>query len=612
MISTISIPEAAPLDPSTSELRVLGWLLRYGFRYKRFWALLLLATMLMAVSAGYLVVLVREILVGMQAAQLGTAGALRDLYRLGLWALVVAPASALAYGGAWLLGQHLANSCTRDLRNDLLSHLVELDLGFHQRVSRGDLLSRLTSDIDVTGELFQQIFGKVLQRPAEAIGTVAFLFYLNWIFASVVFLILAPVAVALSFLLRKASRRSRRARRKQAESFTALEQITAGIRVIKAMGSAEAERARYDRANAAFYAAKMRIAVARAQSDALIGGLPFALIGLVVLGGAVVISHRIGDGPSIIAFITALIRLTQLLRNATKSSGEVQEALPAAVRLYALLKEPSQIVDLPSAKRCPVPRREICFENVCFGYAPTSDVLRGLTLTVPIGKVTALVGESGAGKSTLFDLLLRLRDVRSGCISIDGVDIRTLQQDSLVQQFSLVSQDLFLFNDTVGNNIKYGRPSATHDEVVAAAKRANIHDVILSLPGDKGYDTVVGDRGDRLSGGQRQRISIARAILRDAPVLLLDEPTSALDAQKEHQVQVALRELMRGRTCIVIAHRLATVQHADQIFVLSREKGQVVESGTHTELIDRDGEYARLVQMQQLVRSREDLPTFSK
>jgi subfamily B ATP-binding cassette protein MsbA len=281
------------------------------------------------------------------------------------------------------------------------------------------------------------------------------------------------------------------------------------------------------------------------------------------------------------------------------------------IRVQVILDRKSTISNRANAIPCQKPQQAIHLENVSFQYqSDLEPVLRSVTMDIPVGKTVALVGQSGAGKSTLLDLIPRFHDVTTGRITIDGTDLRDFQVESLAQHLAIVQQDSFLFNDTVYANIIYGRPEATRAEVEKAAQRAHIHDAILALDGGLGYETLVGDRGSRLSGGQRQRVAIARALLRDAPVLLMDEPTSALDADSERHVQEALKALMHGRTVVVVAHRLATVQHADIIYVLAgartREgfddprRGTIIESGTHSELIAKGGEYAELVRLQQL------------
>ena len=357
----------------------------------------------------------------------------------------------------------------------------------------------------------------------------------------------------------------------------------------------------------------MRVARSRAQSDAITAAAIFAIAGIGMILADFVIGHQWLDPGLLILGLAALARMITAVREMIRTWGDMQEQLPSVDRVFVLLAQRSAIADRPVSLPCPAPRSLIRLEKVTFSYQANSEaVLRSVDLDIPVGKTVALVGPSGAGKSTLLDLLPRFHDVSSGRITIDGIDLRDFQVDSLSRHFAIVQQDSFLFNDTIYSNISYGRPEATKDEVETAAKRAHIHDAILSLEGGQGYDTIVGDRGSRLSGGQRQRVAIARALLRDAPILLMDEPTSALDADSERHVQAALAELMRGRTVVVVAHRLATVQHADRIYVLAGamtrdgqedpRRGTVVESGTHSELITLGGDYAELVRLQQLTR----------
>ena len=518
---------------------------------------------------------------------------------------LVAPVAAGAAWLSWYSGQWVANRAMRHLRTRLLGHLVRLDLAFHQTLARGDLLTRLTTDLTSTLRVQQYLYGKILQRPLESLGVIAGL----WWFcgpgiALAVAAIIAPVAAVLIPLVRRTRRHSHRARETLAANVGVMEQITAGIKVIKAYGSAEREQLRYDAHNASLERDNLRLARTRALNDAVSAGAVFLIAGGALAACGWLFAHTPLEPLHLFVAIAALARLITSVREAIRTWGDLQENLPSVERVYALLDRVSAIADRPDARDCAPPQVAITIEQVRFHHGNGDEVLRGVDLALPVGSTTAIVGESGCGKSTLLSLLLRLHDVTGGRIALDGTDLRDFKQESLARQFALVQQDDFLFHDTVAANIRYGRPGASDADIEQAARRAHVHEAILALEGGRGYATVVGDRGGRLSGGQRQRIAIARAFLRDAPVLLLDEPTSALDADSERHVQEALAELMQGRTVVIVAHRLATIQHADRIVVLAGKddprRGTVLESGSHDQLLAKGGEYARLVGLQQL------------
>jgi ATP-binding cassette, subfamily B, bacterial MsbA len=615
-------PNVLPAEDGVEERTVSGdahliWrVLKRGWEYR--W-MLLLALVASAGSGALMAFLLTKLgpfikyLGGSEAAtsteQLTQAT--DGLADLGLLLLTLTPAAALAsYLAVWA-GQWVANRTMEDLRGQVLGHLVRLEISFHQSLTRGELLSRLTNDLTSVLRMQRNLYGKLFQRPLESIGIIGFVMWHDWRLGLGLILILVPLILILAPILRRTRKRSIKARETLVANFGVLEQITAGIKVVKAMGSARREHERYAAHNHKLFDDNMRLARARSVSEAVTSGAVFALSGIGMIGGAWLFANRWLDPGSLFLAIGALARLVTAVRETIRSWGDVQENMPSVGRVYALLDRPSTIADRPEAKPCVPPRQVIRIEQVTFRYQPEAeDVLRGVTLDIPVGKTVALIGRSGAGKSTLLDLLPRFHDVTTGRITFDGTDLRDFQVDTLARHFAIVQQDNFLFNDTIYANIAYGRPDATRAEVENAARRAHVHDDILALEGGLGYETVVGDRGSRLSGGQRQRIAIARALLRDAPILLMDEPTSALDAESERHVQEALTELMKGRTVVVVAHRLATVQHADCIYVLAGaqrrdgtpdpRRGTVVEHGTHQELVTRGGDYAEMVRLQRL------------
>ncbi|MCE2482250.1 MAG: ATP-binding cassette domain-containing protein [Alphaproteobacteria bacterium] len=483
------------------------------------------------------------------------------------------------------------------LQGDLFAHLMRADLAYFHRVTTGKLISNFLNDV----QHLQEMLGRALTGTAKDGVTLVFLvgllFYQDWRLA-IVSCIVFPIAIVpirnLGRRMRKASTRTQLATGR----FSALlNETMQDVRHVKAYGMEAYETRRAydviaDRLREMFRVVRTR-ALATPFVEVLSG---IAIGGVIFYGGTRIVAGETSPG-TFVSFLGALLMSYQPLRSLANLNTVLQEGLAAAQRIFAHIDVEPEIGDRPDAVALPVGAGAIAFDDVRFTYANGKAALNGVSLEVPAGATVGLVGRSGAGKSTVINLLPRFFDVDAGSIAIDGVDLRHATLASLRGAIGLVSQESTLFNDTVRANIAYGRIDADEREIERAARDAAAHDFIVELP--RGYDTVVGERGVALSGGQRQRIAIARAMLKNAPILLLDEATSALDAESERQVQQALNNLMRGRTTLVVAHRLSSIQDADRIYVM--DEGRIVETGRHGELLARGGVYAELYATQQTV-----------
>jgi subfamily B ATP-binding cassette protein MsbA len=480
-----------------------------------------------------------------------------------------------------------------DLRNQLNDHIQHLSLSFFNRTPTGTILSRVTNDVTLVRSTLTDAVASILKDATSLIVLIAVAFWHDWLLALIAFVAFPASVLPIIRLSRRLRGFSRKGQITLGNLTVLLQETVQGNRVVKAFGMEEYEQHRFEAENKRLFRLAMKAARIRAVTSPMVEILAaFGIAGVVWYGGSSVISGDRTQG-SFLAFLTALLLLYEPFKALAKTNNVVQQGLAAAERVFELLDTSSDVPEHPTPRQLQRVHDGIVFHRVGFRYEHEM-VLRDVSIEIRRGQVVALVGMSGGGKSTLADLLLRFYDVVEGKITIDGVDVREYSLESLRAQTALVTQHTFLFNDTVRNNIAYGNPDCGMEAVVAAARAANAHDFILELP--SGYDTVVGELGFKLSGGQRQRLAIARALLKNAPILVLDEATSALDNESERLVQMALETLMRGRTTLVIAHRLSTIRRADQIIVLAG--GCVVEQGTHEELLALNAEYRKLHDLQ--------------
>ena len=482
----------------------------------------------------------------------------------------------------------------RDVRNSVYSRLVDLDLGFFGRVRTGQIVSRLTTEVEQVRTLVISEFSSVVSAMLEFSAALVAMLLISWKLTTAAFLVIPAAMVFWGPLVKVLRRRDRRVQHLGGEVNAHILETLSGIRLVKSASAESRERERFEKLTGDYFYQFMRAEFTRALAAPVTEML--AATGTVVLlwyGARLVIEGDV-TGAQFVGFLGLSMKLYSPVKRIAKFPATAQPGLVAAERIFEFLDAPVEIRDSPEAASLKSIEREISFENVSFSYRDGDPAIDRVSFCVPKASMLALVGPSGSGKSTIVDLLGRFFEVADGRITIDGIDIRSIRLADLRALIGIVSQETVLFHDTVFANIAYGSTDTEQRSIEAAARAAHAHEFICGLP--NGYKTFVGERGFQLSGGQRQRIAIARALLRDPPILILDEATSALDTGSERVIQGAIKKLVDGRTVFVIAHRLSTVQRADQILVM--DKGRIVGRGTHASLVAESGLYRQLYELQ--------------
>ena len=527
-----------------------------------------------------------------------TRGALWVLIASGVILVVMTLLKTACYFGSAATLIPLRTGVVRDIRIKVYNKVMGLPLSFFSEERKGDIISRMSSDVSGLETSLSNSLEMLIKNPIAIVVTLFTLFFLSWELTLFVLVAMPVLAWAMGAISRKLKRRSKEAQNYWGTLLAQLDETLGGLRIIKAFLAEGKMKERFANINNTYRNSVMRMTIRQSAAHPASEFMGTCIIVVVMwAGGYIILDGMSGmEGATFIYYLVMLYNILNPIKDLSKAFYNIPVGMGCWERVDMILSAENPIKEPATPNPLPAFEQGIQFKNVDFHYTPGAPVLRGINLTVEKGKTIALVGQSGSGKSTLVDLVPRFHDVTGGSIMIDGRDIRDISIRDLRSLIGNVNQEAILFNDTIFNNISFGVEGATMEQVIEAAKIANAHEFIMES--EHGYDTIVGDRGCRLSGGQRQRLSIARAILKNPPILILDEATSALDTESERLVQEALERLMKSRTTIAIAHRLSTIKHADEICVML--EGEIVERGTHESLLAHGGYYKKLNDMQSL------------
>lgn len=503
------------------------------------------------------------------------------------------------YFSQTLILSHISTKTVQSIQQRVFSHLMKLDMSYFNKNSSGQMLSRIINDCNSITNIAINFITNIFKDLITCVAMFALMIYYSWKMCLVVFVFFPIGAIAISIIVRKTKNISVKSTQKSADFISLLSESLQNVKIIKSYCMEKFEANRIKNILNIMFQFQMKTVKLTTMSTPVIEILSgFVMAGIIIFGGWQISNGYLTTG-GFVTFLGAWVSVYKPLKSLLHFRVQLQTALVSAERVYEIIDTKPAIKDIDGAIDLKDVKGDIEFKNVSFEYENGKPIIKNLNMKIPHGKTVALVGASGGGKTTIVNLIPRFFDVTSGEILIDGININKYTQKSLRENTSLVSQEVILFDDTIRNNIAYGKgekeyENVSDEEIISASKNANAYDFITSM--NEGYETRIGEKGVRLSGGQKQRISIARAIIKNAPILLLDEATSALDTESEFEVQTALDNLMKNRTTIVIAHRLSTIKNADMIYVI--EKGEIVESGNHNELLQKNGEYAKLYNMQ--------------